>query len=396
MSEPLLPMTPQQPEQQPGRRVRVLQIVENLNNQAVESWLLKVLRISRENHPHLDWTFFCVIGRPGKMDEEARKMGARIIHSPHSIGQKRAFLLALRQKLRQERPDVLHCHHDIMSALPLLASAGLPLRRRIVHLHNTSMSLPTSNPLKAVLMREPFRQVCLRADRIVGVSQDALNSMLGASKPQKSRDQVIHCGIETHRFAADEVKDRELRHSFGFDANARILLFVGRMIAYKNPLFVVEMLHHLRQVDARFVAVFAGTGALEKEVRELAQRRGLQDQIKVLGWRDDVPRLMQACDVLIWPGIEEPKEGLGLGTVEAQAAGLPVLMSRNVPAEAVVIPELVTILPLSTGAQAWAGAVIELLNRVRPTKDEALAKVQASSFDIAHSADEIAALYSQL
>jgi glycosyltransferase involved in cell wall biosynthesis len=376
-----------------GRPIRVLQIVENLDNQAVESWLFKVLCLSQEKHPYLEWTFFCVLGRPGKMDEAVRQMGAKVIHSPHDIGEKRAFLMALRQVMRQDRYDVLHCHHDIMSALPLLASIGLTFRRRIVHVHNTSIGLPTPNPLKAALVRAPFRQICLRADKIVGVSQDALDAMLAGHKRRPGRDCVIHCGIETHRFRRDENNVRDLRQSFSLGTDAKILLFVGRMIAYKNPNFVVEVLSHLHQKDARFAAVFAGTGPFEDKVRELARQKRLQERVCVLGWRQDVPELMQACDLLIWPGVEEPKEGLGLGIVEAQAAGLPVLMSRNVPEEAVVVPELVKILPLSEGPQAWAEAVIALFQCARPARHESLARVEASSFSIEQSADNIAALY---
>ena len=384
----------QREDQQLGRRqVRVLQIVENLNDQAVESWLFKVLSLSRKRHPHLEWTFFCGLGRPGNMDESMMQMGARVVHSAHDIAHKRAFLTSLRQVMRQDHYDVLHCHHDIMSALPLLASIGLPFRRRIVHVHNTTMSLPTPNRLKQALVRSPFRQICLRADKIVGVSQDALDAMLAGHKRRPGRDCVIHCGIETQCFRRDEAKAHDLRQSFGLGTDAKILLFVGRMIAYKNPNFVVEVLSHLHQKDKNFAAVFAGTGPFEDEVRELARQKGLQERVRVLGWRQDVPELMQACDLLIWPGVEEPKEGLGLGIVEAQAAGLPVLMSRNVPEEAVVVSELVQILPLSEGPQAWAEAVLSMLQCPLPARSESLSRVAASSFSIEQSADNIAALY---
>lgn len=140
--------------------------------------------------------------------------------------------------------------------------------------------------------------------------------------------------------------------SFGFSEGAKVLLFVGRMIPYKNPLFVIDVLHRLCELGHDFAAVFAGIGPLEEQVRERARQTGLDEKVSVLGWRDDVPQLMHACDVLVWPGIEEPKEGLGLGVVEAQAVGLRVIMSRNVPAEAVVIPPLVKMLSLSAGSAA--------------------------------------------
>ena len=284
-----------------------------------------------------------------------------------------------------------------MSA-PYLVAARLAGRAKlIVHVHNSVMAVPVGSGLKKALLREPMRRTCLAlADKVVGVSNHALDTFLRGREPRPNRDRVIHCGIETDCFRRDETKTVELLQSFGFGPSAKILLFVGRMTAYKNPNFVVEVLSHLHQKHARFAAVFAGTGPFEDEVRELARQKGLQEQVRVLGWREDVPELMQACDLLVWPGIEEPKEGLGLGIVEAQAAGLPVLMSRNVPEEAVVVPELVKILPLSEGPQAWAEAATSLLQRARPARHESLAPIEASSFSIGQSADNIAALYASL
>lgn len=376
-----------------GQPVRLLQVVENLNGQATESWLAKILSLSRNRHPHLEWTFFCVLGTPGKMDEGVKKTGATVIHSKHDMKDKWAFLASLRGVMRQNRYDVLHCHHDIMSALPLLASIGVPFSRRIVHVHNTSISLPTPNNFKAALMRAPFRRLCLAADRIVGVSQDALDAMLAGHKPSAERDQVVHCGIETAHFQRDDRKAYELRESFSLGVDAKILLFVGRMIVYKNPTFVIDVLQHLNRLDKTFAAVFAGSGPLEDTVRQMARANGLDARVRVLGWRQDVPTLMHACDLLIWPGLEEPKEGLGLGVVEAQASGLPVVMSMSVPREAIVVPELVTVRPLNSGPQSWAHAVLSQLERRHPDANDALSLVEHSSFSINRSCDNIAALY---
>lgn len=368
--------------------------MENFNGQAVESWLLRMLANAREqHHQEIDWTFFCAHGKPGKLDDAVRVLGGTVIHSAYEVGKPVAFITALRQVLLEGNYDVLHCHQDIMSALPLLASVGLPLRRRIVHVHNTEIGMPSPNPVKVALLKLIFRQICLRADNIVGVSKYALSAMLGGRKGLPARDSVIHCGIETQRFHRDEAKARAVRDSFGFRPDAKILLFVGRMIAYKNPNFVLAVMEHLRQTSTHYAAVFAGVGPYEGEVRDLARLKGLADRVRVLGWRSDIPELMHASDLLIWPGVEEPKEGLGLGVVEAQAAGLPVLMSRNVPEEAVVVSELVKTMPLTAGPQAWAEAVTIILAQPHPTWQEALGRVAASSFAIEQSATNIVALY---
>jgi glycosyltransferase involved in cell wall biosynthesis len=199
--------------------------------------------------------------------------------------------------------------------------------------------------------------------------------------------------VDAKRFSRTRLDPEKFRLELGFDAYAKILLFVGRLTDYKNPRFVVEILEHVANKDKNAAAVFAGAGDEAKSIIELAEQKSLSQRVRLLGFRDDVQNLMVNSDVLIWPSIEEPKEGLGLGIVEAQAAGLPILMSRSVPEEAIVVPELVEVLPLAAGALQWANAVAGILSRPRPDREAAQNKVASSSFSMAAGVSSLVALY---
>ncbi|MFN2512400.1 MAG: glycosyltransferase [Pyrinomonadaceae bacterium] len=377
-------------------RIRVLHIVENLNSQAVESWLLRVLRASRQDYPQLEWTFFCVLGREGRLDDLARSLGAEVIHSRYEVGDKVRFVRSLREVMKRGRYDILHCHHDVMSAAYLLASQGLPFQKRIVHVHNTSLSLPTPNRLKADLAREPMRQMCLRmADQIVGISKEALESMVGNSETDPERHRIVHYAVDTDSFSRVRIDREGFRKDLGFGPGAKVLLFVGRVVSYKNPCFVLEILEQLLTIRPDVVAVFAGAGNQLEEILEVARRRSLESRVRLLGFRDDVPELMANSDVLIWPSLEKPKEGLGLGIIEAQAAGLAIIMSRSVPPEAIVVPDLVDVLPLSVGAEEWSGRVSEILDRTRSGREQSRARVETSSFSMAEGVRNIISLYNK-
>jgi glycosyltransferase involved in cell wall biosynthesis len=231
------------------------------------------------------------------------------------------------------------------------------------------------------------------ADQIVGISSEALQSLIGNRQRDPKRHTVVHYAVDTERFAQARLDVTAFRKSLGINPAAKILLFVGRIVEYKNPRFVVEILKHLVEMHSNVVAVFAGSGNREDDLREMAQREALEARVNLLGFRDDVPELMLASDLLIWPSLEEPKEGLGLGIVEAQVAGLPILMSRSVPQEAIVVPELVKMLPLRAGAKSWADAVIEILKRPQVCRDESRTKVESSSFSMQAGVANIMALY---
>ena len=154
---------------------RVIHVVASLDKASVEVWLLRMLNYAVEIGVPVDWTFYCTEGRGG-IDGRARALGAKVVYSPVAIGTKLNFVRALRSHLRQERYDVLHAHHDLVSAVYLTAAALLPLRRRIVHVHNADESVPTSNVTKQVILQPTLRRICLTlADQIVANSNRSLD-----------------------------------------------------------------------------------------------------------------------------------------------------------------------------------------------------------------------------
>jgi glycosyltransferase involved in cell wall biosynthesis len=376
-----------------ARPLRILHVVENLHNQAIENWLLRMLRASSSAYPHHEWSLFCILGKEGCLDSRFKDLGASVIHSQCSIGEKRAFLENLREIMKDGGYDILHCHHDIISAMYLVASIGLPFRKRIVHVHNTELGLLTPNRTKASVLRPAMREICLRlADQIVGISGDALAAMLAGRKPRPKRDIVVHYGVDTHPFA-DTVNREAVLASLEIPDDSQIVLFVGRLDEYKNPTFVLEVLSVLARSNSKAVAVFAGAGAVEQVLQERARELSLTSRTRLLGFRNDVPKLMQAADVLLWPSIENPKEGLGLGVIEAQAAGLPVLMSLSVPDDAIVIPELVSRLSLSDGPAAWAQKVGAMFDGEYPSPKQCLARFENSSFGLSQGVTNLMELY---
>ncbi len=103
----------------------VFHIIESLNRGAVENWLVRTLKHAMRCGGQTDWTFYCTLGRPGALDDTALAAGARIVYSPVPLANKIAFIGALRKELIRVKPDVMHCHHDLVSAVYLVAATGL-------------------------------------------------------------------------------------------------------------------------------------------------------------------------------------------------------------------------------------------------------------------------------
>jgi glycosyltransferase involved in cell wall biosynthesis len=362
---------------------RILHVVENLNKGAVENWLVRMLGHAREKGIDLDWTFYCALGQPGAMDEKARALGARVIHSPVPIVRKAEFVRALRMELRRRDYDVLHCHHDIVSAVYLLAASGMRIRRRIVHVHNADEALPTPSRLKQRLYREPMRRVCLfMADRIVGISHHTLDTFLAGRARCPERDSVHYYGVDTTPFENVAADRLGFRRQLDLPQDAFILLFGGRLVPEKNPVFVVDVLANLLCIAPRAVAVFAGAGSVEMEVLARARELGVEDSVRLLGWRNDLPEIMSCSDWFILPHPECPVEGFGVAIVEAQLAGLRMLLSLGIPDDPLLSTACFRRLTLSDGPKLWAKAAMELLHGPVPSRAAALAALRVSPMNM--------------
>jgi glycosyltransferase involved in cell wall biosynthesis len=335
---------------------------------------------ARKQKVEIDWTFYCTLVQPGAMDDEARALGARVIHSPVPIGRNVAFVRALRAELRRGGYDVLHCHHDIVSAVYLLAGSGLPIHRRLVHVHNADEQILTPSRWKKRLYREPMRQICLRmADRIVGISNHTLDTFL-AGRLRTERDLVHYYGVEHKPFERAKADRSGFRQALGLAENSRVLLFAGRMVPEKNPLFAVDVLAEMHRLDPATVGVFVGAGSLDEAICQRAAEFKLGTAFRHLGWRDDVPEIMCCSDWFILPHPEHPVEGFGLAIVEAQLAGLRMLLSRGILSDPLLPTACFQQLGLSDGPKVWAKAAMELLQHPALSRAAVLAALLQSPF----------------
>ena len=388
-----------------SQQLRVLQVIGGLGMGGAETWLVALLRYwrNRPGTPHLD--FLVTGGEPGVFDDEVRALGGRIFYLRYGRDNIAGFTQAFRRLLRAERYDAIHDHCDYASGWHYMLGARILPPVRVTHVHNPIYQA-TNNYGVTFRRRTTARVgrllVARFASHIVGTSQQSIVEH-GFTGPRFAgiRAQAVHCGFEPGLFCADRTAARaRICAEFGWPEDARIILFAGRIDRSPNPAdpqthknsgFAVSVAVHCVQRDSRVRAIFAGapspaTPILERWVAEA----GAADHIRLAGVRHDIPDLMLASDVLLFPS---RGEGLGMVAVEAQAAGLPVVASDAVPRECVVVPDLVRFLPVRDGPERWADAQLQEMERPRNVEMPNRA-VAASPFSISRSAEMLAEIYS--
>jgi glycosyltransferase involved in cell wall biosynthesis len=237
--------------------------------------------------------------------------------------------------------------------------------------------------------------------RIAGTSAQLLTEYGYGSDLAAGRAQAAYCGFDVSRFAGESALMRQhLLDEMGWPEDSRIILFVGRLggaeiesggRSHKNPAFALSIAERCIVLDPRARLIFAGSGdtmqpILERRVHE----KKIESHVRFLGLRSDVADLMLGSDALLFPS---SAEGLGMVTVEAQAAGLPVLASDSTPHECVVVPELVQFLSLNSSPDAWASALLKIMSEPRISRSAANELVASSPFAIENSARNLLTLY---
>ncbi len=375
--------------------IKIIHIVENLDKGAVENWLIRVFLESRKLRPDWQWTFYCILGKEGRLDEIVKAAGGKIIYSPYWISDKLLFLKALRKTLKSDRYDIIHSHHDYLSGFYLFATAGIKFKKRILQVHNTDKILPVgSERLQKSLLPIFKKSAVYFSNLIIGISKNTLLEFAGSLSNNKKKYRVLYYGIDLTPFDIIATSNNLFYKEMNIPVNARVLLFIGRLNVLKNPVFVVEILAALSKKRKDVYAIFVGNGD-EATILNKAIELGLKDKIRLAGWRNDTVALMKAADIFVFPRAEYPKEGLGLVVVEAQAAGLPMLLSKGIVEDAIEIPALAHVLPLNNNPEEWAVEADKILNTDSIDRGQAYLEMKKSKFEMKRATENFINLYEE-
>ena len=249
----------------------------------------------------------------------------------------------LRRYFKKNKPDVIHAHMQFVKKI-CVASALLPIRKyQTIH---SDVSRIYSNK-EAVIERlykkaAGFKTICLtdkmarEADRLFG-----------------ERSLVLRNGIDLKKYKTG-VRN-EYRRKFGFDENNFVIGHVGRFHEVKNHELLVKAFSEISRTDNTARLVLVGAGELKEKTEDLCRTLGCLENVLFPGERNDVPELLQMMDLFVFPS---RFEGFPVSLLEAQAAGLPCLVSDRITEEVLVSNRIKRLSP-ECGESEWAKGALE-------------------------------------
>jgi glycosyltransferase involved in cell wall biosynthesis len=329
---------------------RVLNVVGGLNRGGAETWMIQVLRGMKHTGIQLD---FLVHGDgPFHYQAEAEALGSRVIKCS-GLAFPPLYALNLMWILKKYGPyQAIHSHSHHFSGIILLvaALAGVPVR--VVQSHSDTRQLDA----RAGLCRRIYTGIMKRliwscATVGTAVSRNAADALFPPQWREDGKWHVMLLGIDPQPFESP-VDGDSLRRELGIPAGVTVVGHVGRFGTEKNHKFLLRIAAEYLKAAPETVFLLAGDGPLRMETEREARTLGIQRQICFAGVREDVPALMRGVmDVFVLPSLFE---GLPLVLLEAQAAGLPCLLSDTIAEESDFVPSLIHRESLSSPAACWA------------------------------------------
>ena len=358
--------------------IRILQVVTKMDRGGLETMLMNYYRhMDREA---VQFDFLVHREERGAYDSEIETLGGKIYRLPRLVPWSHAYQKAL-DTFFAKRPDykIVHVHQDCLSSVILKAAEKRGVPVRIAHSHNANQDKNLKYPIKLFYRR----QIPDYATELFSCGKEAGEWMFrGASYT------VLNNAIDAKWYTYSRDVRRRLRAELNIAENALVLGHVGRFSPQKNHSFLVDVFAEVHRNDPDAVLLLVGGGDGRAGIEKKIQALGLADKVIFTGIRSDVPELMQAMDVFVFPSLYE---GLPVTLVEAQAAGLPCIISDRIPDDC-KLTELVRAVSLEQPVSEWAQEIQTA--RMIPREDTSAA-IAAAGFDIRENAQWLQNYYIQ-
>lgn len=366
--------------------VKILHYIGSLDFGGSQSFVMELYRKIDKEKVQFDFVTF-----PGEnrgIYKEVRGLGGQIFECPRYSGVNHFAFCRWWDSFLKEHPEYQIVHGHVRSC----ASVYMPIvkkhdRTAIVHSHSTSNGKGVSAVVKAVL-QWPIRYI---ADYLFSCSEIAGIWLYGAKAIRKPNYRMIPNCVDCSRFAYSPEKRSQTRRMHGLTEDTFVIGHIGRFHEAKNHRFIIDVFASVLSDKPEAKLLLVGDGELRKQIEDYAEAKGVRKNVLFVGSRADTENYYAMMDVFVLPSLWE---GLPVCAVEAQASGLPCLLSDTITRD-VNLTDQVTYASLRKGSEDWAQMVLQYVNRMRRGINEEKAE-KLLQFDSAHVAKELQEFYLQI
>lgn len=310
-----------------------------------------------------------------KLIEELNANGSKY----YNLGDRKKNLIRylenLNQVLKKNSYDVIHVNGNSATMyfeLELAKKNGI--KKRIAHGHTTRSNYPFFHNALKLLFRKSYSDA-------IAVSQKAGDWLYGSDY------KIIRNAIDLKKYEFNTIAREEVRKKYNIGQEL-VLGNVGKLNAGKNQMFLMDVFKKFKEKcnnDAKLMIV--GGGELETELKSYAKKIKISDSVIFTGMKNDTSKYLSAMDIFLFPSLFE---GLPLSLVEAQANGLPCIVSKNVTTEVKII-ENVSYIDLEI--DLWTEEIQKFLELKRTCGLKEQKEFESKGYDIKKNSRKMLELY---
>lgn len=323
--------------------MKIIHVNCTMNIGGIESFLMNIYRnINREEN---EIVFLTYSDEEFDYEKEIISMGGRIIRisNPNSVSIFK-HIKQLYEVIKKENPDVVHSHTHFNCAYVMIAAYFSHVRKRICHSHS-SYALLEKRILKRIKWFISRTIMKLFSTNLVACSNEAGIALYG-----KYKFDIIPNGIDISNYKFDMKERKKYRKQYNIKDNEVVIGHIGRIDTPKNHKFLIEVYNEYLKINKNSKLFLIGDGPLYNEINNEIKRKKLDNSIKMLGSRNDVNKILNMFDIVLFPSIYE---GFPVSLVEVQANGLQAIISDVITKE-IKLTDCIEFYSLKKTSKEWA------------------------------------------
>ena len=350
-----------------GDVIRILHVLNGLGSGGAETVIMNWYRHINREKVQFD---FLIRSTTNLYADEISALGGRVFIMPpypsHYLSNKKETECFFKEHAGEYLG--IHVHGNALLYTNVFSIAQKNgIKHRVFHSHSIStdqkyVTLHAINRLRIHKMATDYFACSVEAGKWAFASQPFI---------------VVKNGIAVRKYVYNEAVRNSVRNTLGI-TDETVYGHVGRFVDVKNHTFLLGVFKEIVNKCEKSMLLLLGDGELFDSVQKEASKLGIKEKVRFLGRKDNIGEYMNAMDVFLFPSLYE---GLGIVAVEAQAAGLPVIISDTITRE-VALTDRVKYLPLSSYDE-WVENAIEMSRWPRDNTQEAIKK---AGYDIDSSA----------
>lgn len=364
--------------------IRIIHLVSSLSKgSGVMSVIMNYYRNIERNNIQFDFCYF--VERDNTYEEEIINLGGKTYYfSKPGFNNKFKKELSIIFKNNINRYNAIHIHEVFLTAIiaPIAKKQGI--KNIITHAHNTMYSDKLLSSIRNRLLCLPLKK---HANYYFACSR-AAGEFLYGKKHIDSKVIVINNAIECEKYKFNNKIRNEIREKFNLENNF-VIGHVGRFNEQKNHTLLIKIFKSVKQQVNNAKLILVGDGPLFSKIKEEVKELDLENDVVFLGKRNNISDLLSSMDVFLLPSLFE---GLPVVGVEAQASGLPIVLSTAITKEIGLLNY--KYIDLKKTPEYWAKETLSI--KQDNSRNQAYLEVKEKGFDIKQEAKKLEKIYLEM